>query len=154
MTALIGNSLRMSSRKHRAAVVLGIICLSLIWSQHVVVNLVRKSARQQLVDVRAILSHVPVDRANFSFTESDASEKDFATLGWPALTVAFNDSDIFDVRSGHLLVNAEGSTFNLAILKLPHKSKWGFVGVARAPTRVRQDVQIFNNPSREQSLVA
>nr|XP_031862412.1 uncharacterized protein CI109_001909 [Kwoniella shandongensis]KAA5529484.1 hypothetical protein CI109_001909 [Kwoniella shandongensis] len=115
------------------------------------------------VDVAAILTSTPSGHAHYAWTEEDATKTDLGEGGLPFVTLnggkphflRFDDKTIIDVITGKELQGAnEGTTFNLAVLKLPRGSKWGFVGVARGPTRRREFMAVKGNPSREQVLVA
>ncbi|WVW87136.1 hypothetical protein I302_109193 [Kwoniella bestiolae CBS 10118] len=106
-----------------------------------------------IVDLKSILTDRPPGQESSAWTEGD--EGKFVTIGKPVTKIQFNDKGIIDVRTGRELEGAnEGSTFNLAVLKLPRGSKWGFVGVARGPTRLRDFMKINGHSSREQVLVA
>ncbi|WVQ66252.1 uncharacterized protein L199_004431 [Kwoniella botswanensis] len=106
-----------------------------------------------IVDLESILIDIPPGQGSSAWTEGDEGE--FVTIGQPVSKIQFNDKGIVDVRTGVPLEGAnEGSTFNLAVLKLPRGSKWGFVGVARGPTRLRHFMKINGHSSREQVLVA
>ncbi|KAK8864628.1 hypothetical protein IAR55_001878 [Kwoniella newhampshirensis] len=110
------------------------------------------------VDVSSILTAIPPGHANYAWTENDASameERDFVTIGEEPHFIEFKDETILDVVTGNTLQRAnEGTTFNLAVLKLPRGSRWGFVGVARGPTRRREFMTVKGHVSREQVLVA
>ncbi|WVF67412.1 hypothetical protein IAT40_002168 [Kwoniella sp. CBS 6097] len=108
-----------------------------------------------VVDVEAILTTVPEGQGDVAWNDDGDSHQGLYTAGSPATSIELDDTGIIDVRTGNSLQDVnEGSTFNLAVLKLPHGSKWGFVGVARGPTRQRDFMSLKGYPSREQVLIA
>ncbi|OCF44576.1 hypothetical protein I317_01649 [Kwoniella heveanensis CBS 569] len=110
---------------------------------------------EHIVDVRAILTAVPEDQENVAWNDDSASTQGLYTVGSPATSIELDDTGIIDMRTGEPIQDVnEGSTFNLAVLKLPHGSKWAFVGVARGPTRQRDFMSLKGHPSREQVLIA
>ncbi|WRT69889.1 uncharacterized protein IL334_006880 [Kwoniella shivajii] len=109
----------------------------------------------EIVDQASILTNVPIGHEQAAWTEGDQHQSGFPIVGQPVARIQLNDKGVIDVRTGDSLQDVnEGSTFNLAVLKLPRGSKWGFVGVARGPTRMRHFMQVNGHSSREQVLVA
>jgi hypothetical protein len=107
------------------------------------------------VDLAEVLTHVPPGHQTFAWARNDENENGFVVLGTQAAFVGIDETELIDARTGKPLVGAnEGHTFNLAVLKLPHGSKWGFLGVARGPTRRRSMIVVNGYESREQVLVA
>ncbi|WWC73890.1 uncharacterized protein I206_107862 [Kwoniella pini CBS 10737] len=114
----------------------------------------RSIGQGELVDLKVILTNIPINQEGLAWTEGDEKGK-FQIIGESVSQIQFDDRNIIDIRTGKPLENAnEGSTFNLAILKLPNGSKWNFLGVARGPTRMREFMRVNGWPSREQVLVA
>ena len=68
--------------------------------------------------------------------------------------IEFDSGGIIDTQTGLALTGADSdAVFNLAVLRLPHGSKWDLVGVARGPSRSRSFITINSHPGREQVLV-
>ena len=111
------------------------------------------------VDIRSILTATPPAYDSFPWTDTRdrmdlADQPEWATVGSPAWIVKMNDSGIVDVQTGEPLQGTiEGASFNLAVLKLPPGSRWGFVGVARGPTVKREWIKVRGHESREQMLI-
>ncbi|GFZ48357.1 hypothetical protein JCM24511_06105 [Saitozyma sp. JCM 24511] len=107
------------------------------------------------VDLAEVLTRVPPGHETFAWARNDGNENGFVVLGTEAAFVEIDEAELIDARTGKPLVGAnEGHTFNLAVLKLPHGSRWGFLGVARGPTRRRSLIVVNGHESREQVLVA
>jgi hypothetical protein len=107
------------------------------------------------VDLAEVLIRVPPGHETFAWARDDGNENGFVVLGTEAAFVEIDEAELIDARTGKPLVGAnEGHTFNLAVLKLPHGSRWGFLGVARGPTRRRSLIVVNGHESREQVLVA
>lgn len=107
------------------------------------------------VNIATILTGELPHQKGLAFTKDDDNLNGFAVLGSVASYIELDDSKIIDIKTGEPVRNFnEGTTFNLAVLKLPHGSKWGFLGVARGPTRRREFMRLSGYESREQVLVA
>ena len=111
------------------------------------------------VDIRSILTSTPPAHVAFSWTDAQdrttlSEQPEWLTVGSAAWEVKLNNTSIVDVETGEpLRGHILGSSFNLAVLKLPPGSRWGFVGVARGPTLMRDWVKVKDVFSREQMLV-
>jgi hypothetical protein len=107
------------------------------------------------VNITTVLTAELPHQKGLAFTKDDDNLNGFAVLGSPASYIELDDSKIIDIKTGEPVRDFnEGTTFNLAVLKLPHGSKWGFLGVARGPTRRREFMRLSGYESREQVLVA
>lgn len=96
----------------------------------------------------------PMGGVQYAFSSpAHEGNRSLRTLGQPGHFITL-DAPIIDMRTGRELHEATtGGAFNLAVLKLPHRSKWGYLGIARGPTRIRPFMQVEGHNSREQSLL-
>ncbi|WWC92605.1 uncharacterized protein L201_007564 [Kwoniella dendrophila CBS 6074] len=100
--------------------------------------------------------NLPSNEEGIQNSDDDEIEVDnFRIIGQRVSQIKLDDSKIIDYQTGSIIQGVnEGSSFNSAVLKLPKGSKWGFLGVARGPTRQRDFMKVNGHSSREQVLIA
>ena len=76
------------------------------------------------------------------------------TIGQPSARVEIDDDNIIDSTTGRPIEGSENLSFNLALLRLPRGSKWWFLGVARAPDLVYEQVRVGAEAVVARTLVA
>lgn len=90
----------------------------------------------------------------YIFTREPWQDVELLQIGTKAHRVPFNYSDIVDFPIADHHTSLVDDTFNLAILRLPEKSKWDYVGVARAPQIRRDWLSVKGGPTYQQTLIA